>query len=249
MRVRRTRGAHARPTRARGRRLALPLLAVLAVLLPTAAVANHGFTDVPSSAFYHSDVDQMKRAGITGGCGGTNYCPDQAVTRGQMATFMNRGIGRVAQDASGGAFDIPGDFTPAVLEDETILVPGASGGVQYVKADAWVKMDSLPTGCPCDFGLQLVNTADGASSPTVVGQGTAGPGGDIDETYHLQWVFEVPAGTSPVIDLRGFLSNATGTRAASYNVAEAVLILTTIPTSADGVLGALSEKDRPRDDG
>jgi hypothetical protein len=28
------------------------------------------------------------RDGITSGCGGGNYCPDQPVTRGEMAVFL-----------------------------------------------------------------------------------------------------------------------------------------------------------------
>jgi hypothetical protein len=33
----------------------------------------------------------MKQLGITAGCGPTTYCPDDPVTRGQMAVFIMRG--------------------------------------------------------------------------------------------------------------------------------------------------------------
>jgi S-layer homology domain len=53
-------------------------------------LASHQFSDVPNSNIFHGDVDALVDAGVTAGCGGGKYCPNQAVTRGQMAAFMNR---------------------------------------------------------------------------------------------------------------------------------------------------------------
>ncbi len=50
------------------------------------------FTDAPPNQQFASWIEQLAREGITGGCG-TNpprYCPDLAVTRGQMAVFLLR---------------------------------------------------------------------------------------------------------------------------------------------------------------
>ena len=50
------------------------------------------FTDVPISNIFAAWIEQLYREGITGGCG-TNplrYCPDDNVTRGQMAVFLSR---------------------------------------------------------------------------------------------------------------------------------------------------------------
>ena len=55
-----------------------------------AARANHDFVDVPDSAFYHDFVSFLVENGITSGCGGGNFCGDTAVTRGQMAIFLQR---------------------------------------------------------------------------------------------------------------------------------------------------------------
>jgi hypothetical protein len=33
-------------------------------------------------------IEQLSKEGITGGCGGGNYCPDNPVTRAQMAVFL-----------------------------------------------------------------------------------------------------------------------------------------------------------------
>ncbi|HEY1253117.1 MAG TPA: choice-of-anchor tandem repeat GloVer-containing protein, partial [Thermoanaerobaculia bacterium] len=52
------------------------------------------FLDVPCPAtpdFPYSDwVEQLASEGITAGCGPELFCPDQAVTRGQMAVFLVR---------------------------------------------------------------------------------------------------------------------------------------------------------------
>ncbi len=51
------------------------------------------FTDVPTSHPFFQYVEALAAAGITGGCGGGNYCPDSSVTRGQMAVFLSRALG------------------------------------------------------------------------------------------------------------------------------------------------------------
>jgi hypothetical protein len=48
------------------------------------------FTDVPTSQPFAAWIEQLAREGITSGCGATTYCPDAAVTRGQMAVFLVR---------------------------------------------------------------------------------------------------------------------------------------------------------------
>jgi len=48
------------------------------------------FNDVPTSHPFFREVEALVDAGITGGCGNGNYCPNNVVTRGQMAAFMAR---------------------------------------------------------------------------------------------------------------------------------------------------------------
>jgi len=38
-------------------------------------------------------IEQLAAEGITGGCGNGNYCPDDSVTRAQMAVFLVRAFG------------------------------------------------------------------------------------------------------------------------------------------------------------
>jgi S-layer homology domain len=49
------------------------------------------FTDVPSTDLYFRYIQKMRELGITSGCSATTYCPDDNVTRGQMAVFLVRG--------------------------------------------------------------------------------------------------------------------------------------------------------------
>ena len=64
------------------------------------------FADVPPSEQFHSAIEKIFRAGITSGCGTGTYCPDDPVTRGQMAIFVAKAI------AGGGAkIPVSGTFT------------------------------------------------------------------------------------------------------------------------------------------
>jgi hypothetical protein len=46
------------------------------------------FTDVPATNQFCGFIDRLAADGISGGCGGTNFCPDAPVTRAQMAVFL-----------------------------------------------------------------------------------------------------------------------------------------------------------------
>lgn len=48
-------------------------------------------TDSPHEA----SINSLAQAGVTGGCGGSSYCPLDFVTRGQMATFLARALGLI----------------------------------------------------------------------------------------------------------------------------------------------------------
>ena len=77
-------------------RRAVIAVAVGMLVLPAAAWAGHQFTDVPDSNIFHEDIDWMADNNITLGCNpndnpaNTKYCPDENVTREQMAAFLHR---------------------------------------------------------------------------------------------------------------------------------------------------------------
>ena len=76
--------------------------------LPSAGSA--GFADVPADHAYAADIDRVAAARITAGCetDPARYCPQQQVTRAQMATFLARAAGLV---------ELPAPVEPAYQPD------------------------------------------------------------------------------------------------------------------------------------
>jgi hypothetical protein len=133
----------------------LVLTAAVAVLVavPTAVWASHQFTDVPNSHTFHNAIDWMKTNNITVGCNppaNTQYCPDDNVTRGQMAAFMKRlaenqvvdagtlqgadvfALSQTVYTTSVASGDISG-----VADFEPVLTLSLRGGEWLIMAKAW----------------------------------------------------------------------------------------------------------------
>jgi hypothetical protein len=51
------------------------------------------FLDVPLSDPAFQYIEALVASGVTAGCGGGNYCPDNPVTRRQMAVFLAKALG------------------------------------------------------------------------------------------------------------------------------------------------------------
>lgn len=51
------------------------------------------FGDVPTDHPYFQFIEALSRSGITAGCGNGDYCPDRAITRGEMAVFVAKALG------------------------------------------------------------------------------------------------------------------------------------------------------------
>ena len=56
-------------------------------ILPT---SRSVFSDVPRSHTHHDDINALAAAGFTNGCGNDRYCPERAITRAEMASFLQR---------------------------------------------------------------------------------------------------------------------------------------------------------------
>jgi S-layer family protein len=60
----------------------------------SAAPATATFpNDVPTTHPFFRFVEAMAASGLTGGCGAGSFCPDTAVTRGQLAVFLASALG------------------------------------------------------------------------------------------------------------------------------------------------------------
>jgi len=105
---------------------------------PPAVGASTGFNDVPTSYWAAAWIKRLAAEGITGGCGGGNYCPENAVTRAQMAIFLLKAkhgssYNPPAVGASTGFGDVPTGYWAAAwikqLAAESIT--GGCGGGNY----------------------------------------------------------------------------------------------------------------------
>jgi hypothetical protein len=88
------------------------------------------FPDVPCPSTFANWIEALAAAGITGGCGGGNYCPTNPVTRQQMAVFLlktKHGSAYVPPACSGDFGDVP---CPSQFADwiEQLAAEGITGG-------------------------------------------------------------------------------------------------------------------------
>ena len=88
------------------------------------------FTDVPSSYWAAAWIEQLAAEGITGGCGGGNYCPGAKVTRAEMSIFLlkaKHGSDYAPPAATGLFTDVPAGYW-ARNWVERLAVEGITGG-------------------------------------------------------------------------------------------------------------------------
>jgi len=90
------------------------------------------FYDVSPDFWAFFSITKLATSGITSGCGGGNYCPDNPVTRAQLAVFLERGI-------NGSVFD-PGPGVGNVFSD----VPASYWAVGWIER---LSADGITTGC------------------------------------------------------------------------------------------------------
>jgi len=57
------------------------------------APATATFDDVPTSDPFFRAIEALAASGITSGCGNNNFCPNQVVTRNQLAKFLANALG------------------------------------------------------------------------------------------------------------------------------------------------------------
>jgi len=57
------------------------------------APASATFGDVPTDYWAFRHIEALAASGITAGCGGGNYCPEEPLNRAQMAVFLAKALG------------------------------------------------------------------------------------------------------------------------------------------------------------
>ena len=134
------------------------------------------FHDVPAAHLFHDAVERLFRSGVTAGCGGGNFCPNDTVTRAQMAVFLLRAehghgwapppatgavfadvaatafaAGAIEQAATEGIFPVGGNFGPAVpvtRAEMAMLLLKAVHGPGYAPPAATGVFGDVPAGNP-----------------------------------------------------------------------------------------------------
>ena len=100
------------------------------------------FADVPPGHWAYAYIEALAESGITSGCGNGNYCPQDPVSRAQMAVFLERGIngsGFSPPQASGNAFnDVDAnDFAASFIEQlASDGITAGCGNGNYCPGDA-----------------------------------------------------------------------------------------------------------------
>ncbi len=105
------------------------------------------FPDVPCSSGFAPWIEALSAAGITGGCGGGNYCPANPVTRQQMAVFLlksKHGSSYVPPACSGDFLDVPcpSQFADWIEQLAAESITGGCGGGNYCPANP-VRRDQM----------------------------------------------------------------------------------------------------------
>jgi Leucine-rich repeat (LRR) protein len=104
--------------------------------IPPDVGAGTGFGDVPLTYWAAAFIKQLVTDGITVGCGGGNYCPENPVTRAQMAVFLLRskyGGSYMPPDVGAGTGfgDVPPDYWAATFIKQLVaegITVGCGGG-------------------------------------------------------------------------------------------------------------------------
>lgn len=168
-------------TMPRRKTVLLAVVALLAIAVP--AAAQSGFRDVPSRYVHSEPISRMRGAGITVGCGdGTRYCPNDAVTRGAMASFLTRGGAQgygadsATTLAAGGDDAAPNvNGVPVTLD---VTGAGESGGRQQIVLQGSVTVTAAEAvvGCPCEVEAYIYRARGSVVGPRTFATLDAGEG-------------------------------------------------------------------------
>lgn len=98
---------------------------------PTPPSTTTSFTDVPTTHFAYTAVEKLKARGIVSGCTATTFCPNNKLTRGEMAVITARLLsGDVSYDGVPSYTDVPAairaDVREAVARD--VMESCSTGG-------------------------------------------------------------------------------------------------------------------------
>jgi hypothetical protein len=198
------------------------VIAVVTALLvaPLTALATHTFTDVSDSNTFHDDIAWLESVGITQGCNppsNTEYCPDDNVTRGQMAAFLHRNATNLAPRAAFNTNEGPDNTGGTRTLSTEITAPGPGTLVMNGSMLTFTELTSDTTICWLEVNdvkvhgsethttqEQIEDSGCTVTGAQVVDSGTYtvdleanGPDWYWDETVWVMWIPLDGTGASP----------------------------------------------------
>jgi Zn-dependent metalloprotease len=100
---------------------------ILNVALNGMGTSASVFNDAPEGSFAENFINTLFYSGITGGCGGGKFCPNDPITRGQMAVFIESSLGNPPNTCTGQFTDVPIGH-PFCGFIERLAADGVTGG-------------------------------------------------------------------------------------------------------------------------
>ena len=126
------------------------------------------FGDVPESHIFYLDIEWLAASGITKGCNPPDndmYCPDDSVTRGQMAAFLVRGLG-LTEKLDDPFSDDDGSIFEADIEK--LAAAGITRGCNPPLNDMFCPGESVTRGQMAAFLVRAMGYVAGAGSDRFV---------------------------------------------------------------------------------
>jgi hypothetical protein len=207
--------------RTRSRRTLPLVLALVLVAIAVPASADH-FSDVASGHAHHRGIADVSASGITAGCA-TNpdrYCAERSVTRGQMATFLSRGLPRAFVDSSTTTLSGGNGVAATVRVDSAADTGGTTNVV--LQGSVSVYADAPVPACPCEVQAYVLRDRDDARGPasfaTLVGDARS-------VALPVTWAVPMASGGSEQYHVAVFVEGAGGATLR----ADASLTATTAP--------------------
>jgi hypothetical protein len=189
-------------------------LVATVVAFPLGVLANHQFTDVPTSYTFHGDIDHVYDARITNGCTATKFCPEDNVTRGQMAAFLERAGGR-ATYGTNSFTTVAG--TEVALATVTIRAGNVTGGTAFVQLQAsgyhYTSLMTDETGCNagCQMQERIFQGADQVGNYGVATLHNVSSTSIEVASFSISVVVPIPTGVDTTFTLKSQRVTGTGT--------------------------------------
>ena len=120
-----------------------------------------GFVDVDTASAYCGNVEWLKNRAITLGCTASQYCPNEPVSRLQMAAFMNR-IGKALQPVFLYAHELVPSF-PGLGETILCQVGNVAADFPRIASPASVSVNLSSPGAAAAFAGLVVSFDNGVT--------------------------------------------------------------------------------------